>query len=179
MCEMSKLMNETVIGPELTCNLEGTLPDFPQVPPNMDGVGQMGVGRHRISCALRKQVFDSQRATWGQIEREYNQEDLGCKDSFMYGTMLRKPWKLMVSTLGYNKWHPDRLIPWLKAATQIQVCPARVLADIKGTKHLAGRCSTISSLVASTAMTDGLRPPDTLTQKMSKMRRSASGTWRS
>jgi len=43
-----------------------------------------------VSCAARAEYFRAQKWTWGQIEREINDEDL-CFDDFEYGVLLRHP----------------------------------------------------------------------------------------
>mmetsp|Transcript_92410 Transcript_92410/g.198100 ORF Transcript_92410/g.198100 Transcript_92410/m.198100 type:complete len:303 (+) Transcript_92410:67-975(+) len=107
MCSLAKQQDEQIIQPEKTCNLE---------PPviKVDGVGEMGLRQHRLSCQERKALYSSQGATWGQIEREYNLEDIDCKDSFLYGIMVRNPMSLMLSDLNFNHWDADNLTSWLQ-----------------------------------------------------------------
>jgi hypothetical protein len=51
-----------------------------------------------VSCAARAEYFHGAKATWGQIEREINDEDL-CFEDFEYGVLLRHPLEYAQSLL--------------------------------------------------------------------------------
>ena len=75
----------------------------------------MGARRQRLSCEERRSVYRSQAATWGQIEREYNEEDLDCGADFLYGAMVREPEHLMASVAAFNQFDLNAVVLWLQS----------------------------------------------------------------
>ena len=106
ICAQAKRRGEKILKPEATCNYR----DW-----EVDGVQQMGARRQRLSCEERRSVYRSQAATWGQIEREYNEEDLDCGADFLYGAMVREPEHLMASVAAFNQFDLNAVVLWLQS----------------------------------------------------------------
>jgi len=106
MCELAKKQGEAIIHPQVTCN-------WRDENVNGDGVRSLGVVQKRISCDDRLYAFHGQNASWGQIERDVNEEDVGCGSRFLYGIMLRAPEDLMASFVGFNRFNATATVSWL------------------------------------------------------------------
>merc|ERR1719313_1608115 len=86
MCQVAQLVGERIVqNVDRNCNWAFS-----------DTYKHTG-GRSRLhSCQDRQRHFASTGATWGQVEREPQPGDLGCR-GFHYGTLLRDPKELMDS----------------------------------------------------------------------------------
>jgi hypothetical protein len=120
MCQMAK-RNERVVHPEDNCNWKGH-----------DGYGQSGEPYMRVPCAERARTFQSSGFTYGQVEREMDDNEL-C-DEFRYGVMLREPMSLMHSLMNYEIWYhekfehkrpdiPPNIADWLNGKIHNQAVP--------------------------------------------------------
>ena len=69
MCTQAKRQREHVLSPENDCNFQDT---------RIDGPAATGTRAKRLSCSQRRDAYRKLKATWGQIEREVNAEDVRC-----------------------------------------------------------------------------------------------------
>ena len=106
ICQQAKLRGERIVQPEVTCNYKDH---------SLDGALESGLRPRRIPCSQRLQAYQWQGATWGQIEREFNHEDVGCGMDFLYGITVREPEHLMASVAKYNHFWVQDVVPWLRS----------------------------------------------------------------
>jgi hypothetical protein len=94
MCKLAKI-NENVVRPENNCNWDGH-----------DGWKMSGKPSVRTSCKERAQMFHESGYTYGQIEREIDDDEV-CND-FRYGVMFREPLALMQSIVNFEFWYQTK-----------------------------------------------------------------------
>lgn len=89
MCATATRNGENVVQPSNNCNWDAK-----------DSSHFMGGFDHppQVTCEMRAAYFRAHNYTWGQIEREINDEDL-CFHDFDYGVLLRHPADYMHSLL--------------------------------------------------------------------------------
>jgi hypothetical protein len=131
MCEMAKRMEEKVVIPENNCNWIGH-----------DRWRDSGQPSLRKSCAERAKMYHESGFTYGQIEREVDDDEL-C-EKFRYGVMFREPLALMASIMNYELWYqtmmehnaypdpflhfPANLTAWLQDKIEAEAVPVNELA---------------------------------------------------
>jgi hypothetical protein len=132
MCKMAKL-NENVVQPENNCNWAGH-----------DGWKQSGQPSVRKSCSERAQMFDESGYTYGQIEREMDDDEV-CEE-FRYGIMFREPLALMQSIVNFELWYqtkkehsgysqpflefPPDMAEWLRGKIEEKAVPGNELVPL-------------------------------------------------
>jgi len=130
MCYLAEL-NEKVVSTRHNCNWEGH-----------DGWEESGRPSVRKSCSERAKMFHKNGYTYGQIEREMDDDEL-C-DKFRYGIMFREPLALMQSIVNYELWYqrkvghtaysqpflefPDDVAKWLEGKIEAGAVPGSELA---------------------------------------------------
>lgn len=120
MCQLAK-KHERVVSPDENCNWKGH-----------DGYEESGKAYKRVPCAERAKAFHSRGFTYGQVEREMDDNEV-CSD-FRYGVMLREPMSLMHSLLNYEIWYtakfdhhpmniPSDMRSWIQGKIDDQAVP--------------------------------------------------------